>query len=445
MTTPNIPATLQDLTVPIGDLRHYGKNPRKGDVEAIAESLKYNGQFKPIVVRKGTNEVLAGNHTLKAARDVLKWDRIAATYMDCTDDEAARIVVADNRTSDLATNDYDILKEVLGALPNLEGTGYTTEDLEGMLHGIQEPATPKAQADDYPEQVPTISRPGDVWHLGRHRVVCGDATDPAAYRALLNGKPADLMWTDPPYGVDYVGKTKEALTIQGDGNAGLFNLLTAAFPAAGAHLKQGAPIYIAHSDTERITFETAARQAGYSVRQNLIWVKNAMVLGHSDYHYRHEPILEAVNGQEEPTAPAPARAAQNPPEEDLTHEPILYGFNKGGNGRLGRGGKRWYGTNNRTTVFEIPKPPASREHPTMKPVALILAMLANSARPGHTVLDPFGGSGSTLIAAETHGAKAALIELDPHYVDVICARYQRVTGRTVKRPDGTVVDFTKGK
>lgn len=164
-------------------------------------------------------------------------------------------------------------------------------------------------------------------------------------------------------------------------------------------------------------------------RQLLVWVKNTMVLGHSDYHYKHEVIFEA----ETPAESEP---------EGKAHEPLLYGFTPGAAGRLGRGGPKWYGPNNATTVFEIDKPPRNAEHPTMKPVKLILAMLANSARPGHLVLDPFGGSGSTLIAAHYHGARARLVELDPKYVDVICARYQKETGELPRR-NGRAVDFIR--
>lgn len=444
---PRIPATLKHLAVPIDQLKHYGKNPRRGDVDLIKESLKTNGQYKPVTVRTGTNEILAGNHTVKAAK-ALGWTHIAATFMDVTDAQAAKIVLVDNRANDLATYDQDNLRDMLDSLPDLEGTGYTPDDLEAMIPP-QDIAEARIGADDIPDTTPPISKPGDVWVLGRHRLVCGDATDPHAWHQALQGKPADLMWTDPPYGVDYVGGShalspKERLaaggqTIKNDGTIGLTQLLTPAFQLAAAHLKPGAATYIAHADANRVVFETTARAAGFLIRQNLIWVKNTIALGHNDYHYRHEPILEAE------APPKPTKQAKPPaPAEDLTHEPILYGFNKGGSGRLGRGGKRWYGTDNRTTVFEIPKPAASREHPTMKPVALILAMLANSARPGHLIADPFGGSGSTLIAAETHGAKAALIEIDPHYCDVICARYQRHTGKPVKTPDGQTVDFTRG-
>lgn len=423
MPTSNIHQTLAKLIVPIEGLVHYGRNPRRGDVAAIAESLTFNGQYKPIVVRTGTMEVLAGNHTLKAARE-LGWDQIAATFVTVDDEQAARIVLVDNRTNDLAEYDPDALVSLLTDLPDLAGTAFNQDALDALIYGIeQEPADASDTADDIPEHLPTIAQPGDLFQCGEHRVICGDGTDPKVLARLLGGETPDLMWTDPPYGVSYTGGTADKLTIENDGADGLEELLAAAFTAAVKVLRPGAPVYVAHSDTRRVTFETALRDAGFVVRQNLIWVKNSLVLGHADYQYQHEPILEAE-------APAP----------NLTHEPVLYGFTPGGEGRLGRGGSRWYGTNNRTTVFEFPKPAASRAHPTMKPVKLILAMLANSIRPGGIVLDPFGGSGSTLIAAHFHGAYARLVELDPKYVDAICARYQQETGELPRR-GGKPVDF----
>lgn len=428
MTAHKIHPTIEQLAVPIDGLQHYGMNPRRGDVAAIASSLEHNGQYKPITVRTGTFEVLAGNHTLKAARE-LGWDQIAATFVDVTDEQAARIVLVDNRTNDLATYDEAALAEMLQGLGDLEGTGFDQAALDDLIHGVeQEPADAPDSADELPEQPDPIAKLGDVFELGEHRVICGDATDPKVLARLLGGEQAACMWTDPPYGVEYTGGTADALTIQNDGAEDLEPLLAASFAAAVTVLRPGAPVYVAHSDTRRITFETTMRDAGFLIRQNLIWVKNAMVLGHSDHHYKHEPILE---GQ------APAGDP-----EGKGHEPLLYGFAPGGEGRLGRGGPRWYGPNNATTVFEVDKPPANREHPTMKPVKLILAMLANSLRPGQIVLDPFAGSGSTLIAAHYHGAKGRMVELDPKYVDVICARYQTETGELPRR-DGRAVDFVR--
>lgn len=428
----NIHSTLEKLIVPIDGLKHYGKNPRRGDVDKIAESLQENGQYKAIVVRAGSHEVLAGNHTLKAAKQ-LGWDKLAATFVDVDDDAAARIVLVDNRTNDLATYDNGELAELLQSLPTLDGTGFTSVDLADLIGGIeQEAAEAPDGADDIPEQAEKpVAKLGDVFTLGRHKVICGDSTSPAVLEQLLGDEHPDLMWTDPPYGVDYVGKTKDALRIENDGAAGLDGLLRAAFAGAAGVLRPGAPIYVAHADTERVTFEQTLRAAGFLIRQNLVWVKNTIVLGHSDYHYKHEPILQG-------------EAAELPVDDGegdgKAHEPLLYGFTPGASGRLGRGGPRWYGPNNGSTVFEFPKPPANREHPTMKPVDLILAMLANSVRPGGLVFDPFAGSGSTLIAAHVHGADARVVELDPRYVDVICARYQKLTGTKPMRA-GKAVNF----
>lgn len=430
MTVPNIHSPIEKLAVPTDGLVHYSRNPRRGNVSAIVESLSRHGQYKPIVVRAGTNEVLAGNHTLMAARE-MGWDQIAATFVDVDDDEAARIVLVDNRTNDIAGYDDAELADLLESLPTLDGTGFDAASVEELVHGTeQEPAEAPESADELPETAPALAQLGQVYELGDHRVICGDATDPGVLASLLGEERPEMMWTDPPYGVEYQGKTEEALRIQNDGADDLEALLLDSFTAAVGVLRAGAPVYIAHSDTRRVSFETALREAGFLVRQNLIWVKNTIVLGHSDYQYKHEPVLQAETPTEE-----------DPAEEGKSHGPVLYGFAPGAEGRLGRGGPRWFGTNNRATVFEVPKPPASREHPTMKPVRLILDMMANSIRPGKTVLDPFAGSGSTLIAAHYHGAKARVVELDPQYVDVICARWQKESGELPRLRGGSEVDF----
>lgn len=183
-------------------------------------------------------------------------------------------------------------------------------------------------------------------------------------------------------------------------------------------------------------------KAGLLVRQNLVWVKTSLVLGRADYHYRHEPILEAeVPADDE--APD-AEAVDTELEVVTTHEPVLYGFTPGGKGRLGRGGDRWHGDNKQSTVFEVPKPTRNGEHPTMKPTELIGRMLANSCPVGGLVLDLFGGSGSTMIAAHHHRSRSALVELDPRYADVICRRWQEHTGiLPILARTGELVDFTE--
>ncbi|APT92702.1 hypothetical protein CPHO_07140 [Corynebacterium phocae] len=235
-----------------------------------------------------------------------------------------------------------------------------------------------------------------------------------------------------------------------DDREGLRDLLDGAFGTVLVAARPGAPVYVAYADMARSDFEGAFTGAGLLLRQNLIWVKNIMVIGRADYHWKHEPILFGEVPDFDPAAVAAAEAEAiesrevNPgaPFGDR-HEPILYGFTPGGTGRLGRGGPAWFGDNKQTTVLEFSKPSRNVEHPTMKPVDLVLHMLKNSCPQQGVVLDLFGGSGSTLIAAHHRGARARLVELDPKYVDVICRRWQQHTGVKPKR-DGVEVDFCGG-
>lgn len=384
----------------VEDLATFDGNPRRGAVDAISASLNKHGQYRPIVVNAGsktgrTNEVLAGNHTLLAARQ-LGWDLIDAAIIDVDENTARSIVAADNRLADLGDYDDDALFELLSSLDDLEGTGYSNGELEALGLAVNPPIGNGDPDDAPPVPAEPVSQSGQIWTLGRHRLLVGDCTDLEAVRALVADTAPDCVWTDPPYGVEYVGKTKDALTIQNDGSGGLGELLLGAFAVVVDVCSPGAPVYVAHADTERVTFESAMCECGLKVRQNLIWAKNTMVLGRSDYHYKHEPIL--------------------------------YGFTPAGSGRLGRGGERWYGDNSQTTVFEFDKPARSADHPTMKPVELIQAMLKNSLPPGGTVLDPFAGSGSTLMAAHGFGGRALCVELDPRYADVILRRFEMHTG-----------------
>lgn len=443
-------AALASAVIDPAELNTYFKNPRKGVVSAIVESLEAHGQYKPLIVNRGSltgrpNEVLAGNHLLAALLE-RGASQALVHWLDVDDDEAARIVAVDNRSSDLGGYDEKMLAELLTGLPDLAGTGYNDGDLTRLLNGIAEGEN-EGLTD--PDAVPTlpreaITKDGDVWLLGPHRLVCGSAVDVDVMAKAAGGTGVEAMWTDPPYGVDYVGgdhslSPKDRLaaggmTIQNDSNGSdLSQLLYDAFTSALTVLRPGAPSYVAHADAERLTFEQALISAGFLVRQNLIWVKNSLVMGRSDYHYQHEPILEA-----EATALAEGGEA-----EPTTHEPLLYGFTPGGEGRLGRGGPRWYGNNKKTTVFEVPKPSASRDHPTMKPVELIVLQLRNSVARGERVLDMFAGSGSTMLACHQLGLAARLVELNPRYCDVIARRYQEHTGITpILESTGTPVSFT---
>lgn len=404
MTTPSAPhnqppAPLSDpAREPIDSLDPYPANPRRGSIDAIKESLQSNGLYRPIVVNSRNRQILAGNHTWRAARE-LGWSTIAVSFVDVDDEAAARIVLADNRTNDLAGYDEAALVDLLVELPELTGTGFDRDDLDRLLAEIDPESPPEPELASPPQEPKT--KPGELIELGPHRLLCGDARDPDSYRQLLDGEHPQVLWTDPPYGVSYVGKTEEKLRIHNDGAEGLKELLADSFTAIDGALRPGAPIYIAHpAGAQSLAFTEAFLAQGWSLRQTLIWLKDSIVLGHSDYHYRHEQIL--------------------------------YGY-KPGQGRLGRGGAGWFGDDAQASVIEAPKPRASREHPTMKPASLIEACLRNSSRAGALVLDPFAGSGSTLVACAGSERAARLIELDPGYCDVIKGRWAALSHKPGSR------------
>lgn len=412
--------------LPLDELTPFPGNAKRGDVDAIRASLRRNGQYRSLVVREIENGpliVLAGNHTMRAL-EAEGHTRARCEIVTCDDATARRINLADNRTAELGTYDDDALAELITALDgDYDGTGYAQDDIDAILNQNEELPAVLGDPDDVPD-TPTrpISVLGDVWCLGQHRVLCGDSTDIAAVEIMLDGDRCDCMWTDPPYGVNYndfptpekakaAHRRTDGLRVSNDQATDLPDLLAGAFAVATAALKPGAPVYVATPPGPlHFEFGHAFTTAGWLLRQILIWVKDALVLGRSDYHYRHEPML--------------------------------YGFTDGGDGRLGRGGDRWYGDNAATTVFEVPKPSRSGDHPTMKPVELVTRCLGNSCAPGALVYEPFGGSGTTLVAAHATGRVARVVELDPRYVDVICRRFQALTGiKPVLASTGQPHDF----
>jgi DNA modification methylase len=382
--------------VPIERLCPATLNPRRGDVAAIRASLEANGQYRPLIVNRPTMEVLAGNHTLAAAGD-LGLVEVMVAFVDVDEEHARRIQLADNRTADLAGYDQAELAQLLASLDNLTGTGYTQVDYGELLDRLS--VDLPIEDDDVPP-VPRdpMARPGEVFCLGRHRLVCGDARDLDMLERVMGQDVAACLLTDPPYGAEYEGKTRRRLRIQNDQPAGLDELLHAAFGTANSHLDDGAPVYVfAPTGPALATFVAAFDDAGWDRRQLVVWVKDTLVLGHADYQYRHEGVL--------------------------------YGYKpRPSGGRLGRGGDGWYGDNRQESVIELPRPRAAREHPTMKPPELIARLLRNSTRRGDVVLDPFAGSGSTLVACQRLGRAARLVELDPAYCDVIVERYHRLVG-----------------
>lgn len=271
------------------------------------------------------------------------------------------------------------------ALPDLDTILGDGSDSEEEDEGESDDDT----APDADTTAPPKSKPGEIYQLGPHRLLCGDATEPAQVQALMAGEKADLVFTDPPYNVEYVGKTKDALTIQNDkqSDGDFYQFLLDAFTALAQVTKPGGGIYICHADSEGLNFRKAMVDAGYLLKQCIIWNKNSMVMGRQDYQWKHEPIL--------------------------------YGWREGG---------PHYFTpeRNHTTVWDIPRPSRSVDHPTMKPVDLIKVAIRNSSKKGAIVVDTFGGSGSTMSACEAMGRVCYIMELDPIYVDVIRRRYAQL-------------------
>lgn len=389
-------------TFKISDLSTYHKNPRRGDVDAIAESLKARGQYRPIVVNIGTHashdyEILAGNHTYLAAKK-LGWKTIQATTVDVDDDQAAQIVLADNRLADLGGYDDETLSALLSDVSSLDGLGWSQDDVDELAAAL-EPERDDSEVEDVevPDDAPQRVKRGEIWVLGEHRLMCGDSTKPEDMRKLLGGGEADLWLTDPPYNVAIIGKTKKHLTIENDSWANddeFVEFLRKAFVTALDVLKPGCAFYVWFAQTQAENFLAAADKAGMTIRQTLIWAKSTFSLGRQDYQWKHEPCL--------------------------------YGWKDGAS-------HRWFSDRKQTTVLEFEKPARNAEHPTMKPVPLMAYEIRNSSRVGDTVLDSFGGSGSTLMACEQTGRKCVTMELDPHYCDVILKRWEDYTGQKAER------------
>lgn len=387
---------LLPLARPIGELRVLEGNPRRGDVPAVMRSLKRFGQRKPIVAR-ADGTVIAGNHTLLAALE-LGWPEIAVVVTDDDDAHAKAYALADNRTSALGSFDLGDLTamavEVDAADPELLlAASYDLAELLGPAPGKNDP-------DDAPEPpADPVTRPGDLWQLGPHRLLCGDSTVATDVERLMDGKLADLVFTDPPYGVGYTGGAKPREALHGDqlGTTIYADALPMLQLAAADH----AALYLWYADAHAAA--AAAAAAGYVISAQVIWVKNNAQFVTSA-HYKGK------------------------------HEPCYYAHRKGCSAR-------WYGPNNEVTVWEANRANRNEWHPTQKPVELGERAIRNSSPQGGIVLDLFGGSGSTLIAAHGTGRRAYLMELDPRYCDVICRRYAEHTG-TVPVLEATGEPFT---
>ncbi len=427
------------ITDLIQDDRNANRGTKRGN-RAVAESLSKYGAGRSILIDRN-GRIIAGNKTAANASaagitdvEVIQTDgsRIVAvqrTDLDLDDPKARELAVADNRVAELG---LEWNPDILGQLASETDLSAFFSDRElGEITGNTGVKPDEDDVPAIPESPTTV--PGDLYLLGDHRLLCGDSTNVTDLDRLMDGDKADLVWTDPPYNVSYEGKTKDALTIKNDAMSDeqFVLFLRDVFVTLSTAVKPGGAVYVAHADTYGEQFRAAFREAGFHLASCLIWRKNTMVLGHSDHHWRHEPILYGWmpgashfwdGGRKQTTVvdeSGPLVVQREDGSLQITGEDEVWVVS-------GSGLKVETLTG---TVITVDKPSRSADHPTTKPVALIERQILNSSRPGEIVLDVFGGSGSTLIACEKTGRKARLMELDPKYCDVIVRRYEEQSGK----------------
>lgn len=398
---------------PTPKLVPYARNARThsdAQVAQIAASIAEFGFTNPILA--GSDGVIVAGHGRLAAAQKLGLEAVPVVVLDhLTPTQRRALVIADNRIAENAGWDEELLRIELEGLQDegfdLDLTGFDADALAELLAGDEPVNEGETDEDAVPDVGETpVSRPGDVWVLGPHRLLCGDATVAASYEALLEGERVDMVFTDPPYNVNYANSAKDKLrgkdrAILNDNlGDGFYDFLLAALTQMVAHCRGG--IYVAMSSSELDVLQAAFRAAGGKWSTFIIWAKNTFTLGRADYQRQYEPIL--------------------------------YGWPEGAT-------RHWCGDRDQGDVWQIKKPQKNDLHPTMKPVELVERALRNSSRPGNVVLDPFGGSGTTLIAAERSGRVARLIELDPKYADVIVRRWQEWSGKqATHEADGMAFD-----
>ena len=391
---------LTDLVLNEGQIAGLPTNPRqwtKTELNKLKKSIQETPELleaRGILVYpwEGKYLVLGGNMRLSALKFLKAKDVPCIVFPEDTPiDKLKEVVIKDNGS--FGAWDFDQLANEWGDLPLVDWgvPAWETDRADA-------PLSEDAVDDDFDESEvkESICKPGDLWILGEHRLLCGDSTKPDDISRLMDGELADLWLTDPPYNVAYEGKTKDRLTIENDskGDSEFRDFLIACYAAANANMKGGAAFYIWHADIEGYNFRYACHEVGWKLRECLIWQKNTMVMGRQDYQWKHEPCL--------------------------------YGWKEGAS-------HNWYSDRKQTTLLAFDRPTRNAEHPTMKPIPLFAYQMCNSTKPGDLVLDSFGGSGTTLIAAEQMRRRSRLMELDPHYCDVIIARWEKFTGLKAER------------
>ncbi len=374
--------------VPIQELVPYVNNARThsaAQITKLRSSLREFGFVNPIIVDRDYS-VIAGHGRLIAAKEE-GFSEVPCVFVDyLTEAQKKAYIIADNRYAEDAGWDEELLRLEIEGLQgmefNVELLGFEPAEHNKLLTNDED-----IQEDDFDVdaelQKPALTKAGDIWLLGKHRLVCGDSTKPDTYKVLMDGKKANLVVTDPPYNVNYEGSAGK---IKNDnmGNEAFYTFLFDAFKSMEEVMAQDASIYVFHADTEGLNFRKAFSDAGFYLSGTCIWKKQSLVLGRSPYQWQHEPVL--------------------------------FGWKK-------KGKHMWYSDRKQSTIWEYDKPKKNGEHPTMKPIALIANPITNSSITGCIVLDPFGGSGSTLIACEQTDRICHTIELDEKFCDVIVKRF----------------------
>ena len=409
------------------------QNPNKHSeqqIELLAKIIKEQGWRQPVKVSNRSGYIVSG-HGRYLAAELMGAERVPVDYQDYESEEQEYAdLLADNRIAELAEMDNAMLAELFEKIDlsgfDRELTGYTEDDWSDILDSFDEEAVDIEAADDVLPELPDepFTKPGDIYLIGRHRLICGDSTEPETYKKLMEEDRAQLIITDPPYNADYEGKAGK---IENDNLASdeFRQFLGKAFQCFSEYSQPGAAAYIFHADKESVAFKTEFEEAGFLAKQCLIWAKNHFVLGRQDYQWQHEPCLygwkdgaghyfadERTNSTMLNQASRPDFFAMNR-EELIEFLECVYDEFEQIPG----------------TIIYCDKPQRSDLHPTTKPVKLLDKLIKNSSRQGWIVLDAFCGSGSTLIACEASGRCCRAIELDPQFCDVIVKRYIEVTGK----------------
>lgn len=436
---------LADPTTLVPNPRNPNQHPKR-QIELLAKIISTQGWRAPITVSNQSGFVVRGHGRLKAAL-LLNADKVPIDRQDYKSDaDEWADLIADNRIAELANIDDAELAKLLQDIGNtdldINLTGYTDKQIDNLLADIRAEAVTEDNFDVAAEidnnHNPT-AQPGDVFTLGRHRLMCGDSTCAADVQKLMDGAQANMIFTDPPYNVNYEGSTKDKLKIKNDNMPEKkFNeFLTSAFLNAYESACPGAAIYVCHADGASSDFRAALKNANWTIKQCLIWVKNQFVLGRQDYQWQHEPILYGwkpgaahawYGGRKQSTV-----IDDDVPiviKDEGTYKLIL--FNTGLQQvviKVTDAEVISSAGDELSTIWRIEKPQRNGEHPTMKPIILCARAIQNSSKPDDIVLDLFAGSGSTLMAAEQTNRICYAMEYDPVYVDVIIKRWETFSGQ----------------